>query len=490
MKKMHVLPTLSVIYLFIETQALLLLSKIYTDVVPVSSLSEYERFGYASAGLGVCLLFIKYIASKKDLSHKLLCSLFLAPFVYMISVWAVYETVQRSPFWINDELKPRAMRATVNTLSSPSFNNALSFFLDRSSTSDEIEQRTATMLQNYPSSDRVIQGTYIEGMKSVDLFARYYQSHAEALDTKLWNKVWKDGKRLKYYTERDRYTRDNINVLWGNAARAEQSSISPLSIERLATLYTMKIEFPAIYQHSKLENIQGNSLFLTKKETLSLSSETVSWDVWREIGEDFSIWPTYHHDKAFLEQFRAAYSQGVLGKYAYIPNAIMPWYHEEKNPLSSDVYRRALFQISPFLFNKQGEPLISISRLYNDDKRSRYITRIARGLPEELKDNWIVYQKRTISSLSHSTDAWLKPTDKSLHIDLLRVGVITPILLLLSLILILTNLVLLFKENIIVGVVGATASAAALLSIAPPLTKALIELLLMISVKEANIFLF
>ena len=104
----NVFATLSVVYLAIEVQAFTFLSKLYRTDVSSALLSDYERFGYASAGIGISLFFAQWAWTRAKNTKSKLGVLLCLPLLYIITVWSSYEIVHKSPDWISEKERPKA----------------------------------------------------------------------------------------------------------------------------------------------------------------------------------------------------------------------------------------------------------------------------------------------------------------------------------------------------------------------------------------------
>ena len=126
-KEKKIFSILALLYLIIEVQAFLFLSEIYTDSVSPESLSMYERFGYASSGIGLTLFVLFQLFKAANKPVKIVTTLAI-PLIYVTLVWGVYEAVNQSPNIIPDNKRADAAYAALKTLDKPSWKNATEFF--------------------------------------------------------------------------------------------------------------------------------------------------------------------------------------------------------------------------------------------------------------------------------------------------------------------------------------------------------------------------
>lgn len=483
-----VLSTLSLFYIVLEAQAWAFTSRIYTHHLTTSELSQFERFGYASAGIGIALLFLRFAYLGQTHWAGKFTALLLTPLIYIMSVWGMYEAVHRSAEWIPQSHRTLAMQASLHTLAKPDWYNASLFYFNV--TPKEPMQNTITAaMKRYPMSDKEIQQAYIQGMRNLALFADYYQRSAEVLDRELWPSVWRaaQAQAINEVTPKlDRYQAQHyldktLDDFRYGATRT--FDWLPLSIK----LHNMLDADPVLasYVLAELPLSSTHNIAINADQYRQMRNEAAAW---KTLGRGFHEWPALQFEFNREAQFQQAYSKSVLEKYAYLPGQVIPWYQPNVMPLKTKAYLTAAEQVVPFLF-KDGAPVLTFDKVYDLDTRSRYINTLQLTLPPLLKENWLNYQSKSYFELSVSPEAWLKPTLMAMNLPLLRIGAVLPAMLLLSSILLLINIATSWRQHWVAAIAAIGIGATLYLDAAPWLSQTLLKTLLYISTKESKIFL-
>lgn len=480
---------LSSIYLIIEMQAITFLSEIYTSTPTAEALSQYEKFGYASTGLGLTLFFIKWIFRQKRSKKQVICATFAAPLIYCISIWSVYELVHQAPSWVPTQSRSKAMQASLQTMAVPQWSNLWVFYSEQPESRHQLLLNIKSTIENHPTPDRAVQAAYIQSFRALTVFDEHYQKSSEMLDDSLWPLLWRGANRIAHEespsTASTIAVEQRIRVLKNWVARNAQMPHRWLNNElafwslarREKTLQS--ILFP--------DRTEGGSRVLTAIHYIEQSREEKAWEA---LGQDISGWPAYTiSDEDTQTQFRRALSQSTLSPYAHLPLVEIPQYAPGQDHRKQRVYMLAAQQIAPFLFDHKGTPLMTLRSIYDLETRAKFINTLKTGLPPILRENWTRYQTEALLNLSVSTDAWEETTTPKLHEGMLRAGVITPVLFVLSGIMLIINLVSIARANLIV--------AAATFPLLPMIwfqlwedgSASLLKTILMISVRESQIFL-
>lgn len=490
MKAKNIFFILSFLYVALEAQAWVFTSRIYTNNMTTVELSQFERFGYASAGIGIALLFLRWAFLGQTHSAGKTASILITPLIYTLSVWGLYEAVHRSAEWIPHEKRPLAMQASLYTLANPSWSNASLFYFN-ATTSAPLSETIEKAMTQHPTSDKEIQNAYIQGLRNLYIFADYYQRSAEVLDENLWPSVWRaaQAQALDELTPKlDRHqaqlhleqTRDEFN--YGAWRPADWLHLS-LKLRHIQDADPVLADY--VMSNLPFQIAQGQAYTINADQYREMRNETAAW---KTLGKGFSSWPMIQFGSDTPSQFQRAYSKAVLEKYAYIPGEVIPWYRADVSPLKTKTYLSAAEQVVPFLF-KDGAPLLTLDKVYDIDTRSRYVNTLQLTLPPLLKGNWLEYQAQTYLELSTSTNAWLKPTLKAMNLPLLRIGAVLPAMLLLSSLLLLINIAMLFKVHWAAPCLAIGVGFALYLDTMPWVSQFLLKTLLHISVKEPKVFL-
>lgn len=480
---------LSSIYLIIEMQAITFLSQIYTSTPTAETLSQYEKFGYASTGLGLTLFFVKWFFNQKRSKKQMLCAAFATPAIYLISIWAVYELVHQSPSWIPRQARPVAMQASLQTLSAPQWSNLWAFYSVPPVDQHLLLENIKSTIEKHPTPDRAVQAAYIQSFRALTVFDEHYQKSAEMLDDSLWPLLWRGANRTaqadtsSWMSTTDAERRIHVLKHW--VARNAQMPHRWINNE---------LAFGSLYAREKtLQSIlfpdrtQGGERIISAVHYIEQSREEKAWEV---LGQDVPGWPAYAISKEGVQaQFRKALSHSTLSPYAHLPSVEIPSYTPGQDHRKQRAYILAAKQIAPFLFDQKGAPLMTLRSIYDLETRAKFINTLKTGLPRILRENWTRYQTEAMFNLSTHTDAWAETTTPKLHENMLRAGVITPALFLLSAIMLLINLASMVRTS--PGVAMATLPLLPIIAFQwwTEGSAILLKTILLISVRESQIFL-
>ncbi|MEG3765111.1 hypothetical protein [Alteromonas sp. 14N.309.X.WAT.G.H12] len=506
----HVLTLFSTVYLCIEIQAWLFLSKLYSTPLTANTLGDYERFGYASFGVGVSVLFFRVVA-KKYSTQKTALALALIPLIYITSVWAVYEAVQRSSSLISD--KPKSLASTIQTLSSPSWGNLSLYYFGNPKVDNDDVSRFMTL---YPPSEKLIQASYISGIRNIALYAEVYRKAKNKLDRKVINALIKRGLLFQTDLVKNARFQKHLNIValrqainesylwalnpWYNIEYQNAMDVAPVTMEKAKAYY-----------NSHLAEIRFHSPRLktryTSDEGLLVEIDLLSWDAAlpsflldakrvreRELVADFLGYNQPPAAAPYLsgdDYFRYLVSQKIfrsLGIEEQADFPLIPW-GENDQYTQEYAFLFGAEKIAPFFFNDRTT-IVNFSDLTKREVRLDYIDKIRAGLNANLRYYWHQYQAESYAALSTDARAWQNPTDYALNKDLLRVGAILPLLLLLSTLMIIVNVALSLTNNksMAIGVLFAVAFTLCSGHLWPE--DILLKFLLPISVKAPQIFVF
>lgn len=490
-KEKKIFSILALLYLIIEVQAFLFLSEIYTDKVSSESLSMYERFGYASSGIGLTIFVLFQLFKAANKPVKIVTTLAI-PLIYVTLVWGVYEAVNQSPNIIPDNKRADAAYAALKTLDKPSWKNATEFFApgDKS----DLNELSKRVTKKHPTPNRTIRYIYINGLRGADRFTKRYNKQAEMFDKKLWEILWKDAKRKSIFDPEAKRRSGQIFDDWFyisssfNMARHDPTKW----LEALSTLYYMKEEGHPLYNvYLSLANEYIDDGYINLNDVPNHELEGISFQhyAWDKLKSKMPGFPEFKYEgDDFFERFRSSYSEYVLSPYIDAKGIKIPWYREGAN---DPTYNYAMRQLTPFLFDASGKAIVSFDNLQKKGVLYNYTSSLREALPKPLEDHWNNYYVRAIRELSTKDKSWDNKTNYDIHSDMLRIGAITPVLLIISGLLIVINVSSLFVSS---RSKGAFAVALVVLmcisSERTGLDKKLLSTINKISVKESQIFLY
>jgi len=482
---------LALIYLIIETQAFFFLSKLYSGHVPAELLSMYERFGYASSGIGITLFVIFQLFKGLNKPGRIV-TVILTPLLYSIFVWGVYESINQSPKLIPMDERANATYSALKTLSSPSWSNLGLFFMIPDDKSDSLDL-AKRVTERYPTPNRAVQSAYLTGIYGSKRFTEYYMYQAEMIDKDLWDLLWREAKAKAFWDPQIKtikkevfddwfYVTSWLNSLRTNPAKWLEASTGVYYI------YKEKNPIVSLIDSRWGDYINDGRFNLDSVSNLELGNIAMEKYAWVKFSAKLKGFPSYFYDGTpFFDRFRIAYSDYILSPYIDSDGLLIPWAGSQKK---DETYIAAMQKLTPFLFDGENRALISFGNLTKDGVVASYSQTLTQGLPVKMRHSWDDYYVRTLSSLSQNSEEWENPVNYKLHSDMLRIGVITPILLIISAILILINLTSLRRVDYRLFLIGIVVFISVYgLSERIGLDTFLLDNLTKISVKESQIFL-
>ncbi|APD92460.1 hypothetical protein BM525_21615 (plasmid) [Alteromonas mediterranea] len=497
---------ITALYLGIELQAWLFLTELYTKTLTPKVLGEYERFGYASFGIGVCILFIR-IAAKNNSVKKFSLAILLVPLIYVASVWSLYEAVQRSASYIGD--KPKALKSSVLTLSQPSWDNAFLYYFG---TPQIDEGKVSRLMELYPPSEKLIQSSYIQGIRSIDDFSGVYNKAVGRLDKEVVNALIKRARLFSVDIQSDVREQESLNAIALQQAINERwlANLNPWflsSYYRNLDLYPDSLMSAKTYYKEQLDNLDFHAPKLAfSYPSIGIAIDVVNWPVKKQ---SFTKDIEKVKDRALISKF-LGYKQTVeaeptiqgLNYFRFLVSSklfeplvleddafpMLPW-DSGASIYDDSAFLFGAMQIAPFFF-KDGEPVVNFSMLSERETQLKYIDRIRVGLPQSLRSHWIEYQKQSFIELSRDSSAWSSPASFALNKDLVRVGGVLPLMLFLSTVMLAINLAFGLSTGWKNAAITVSAIIIAGLGAHLGFTEYLKQMLLLISVKEPQIFVF
>jgi hypothetical protein len=502
-QKKHIFASIAILYLIVEAQAWTLISRLYTTVLNPETLSEYERFGYASAGIGITFFALRMLypaAKSKKQKAGVLLSL---PFLYILFVWLMYELVHQSPGWVPEAKRHLAAKSAINTLANPGWNNLFSFYSNRSKQEDDVfslTRKVKKMVTQYPLSDRAVQSTYISGIQSVNMFSEYYKKHSKILEKEVMDDFIGQIGYMAWFDFSEKIKASDLKPkLFTFASHMNAARYNPMRWPnawiKAFLFYETDPLLRMIISVGTADYIEYGVFDYTSLDHFQLSEIGTEIYIWEKMREELPSMPeyldyTYRSDEPFNERVRRAYSRFMLDKYTYMPNTEIPWLKNGADPLQSNIYDQAMRQVVPFFIGADGAPIITFERVYDDETRRRYINTLKKGLPVQVRDAWTSYQINTLTKLAISPEHWKLPTEYAIHKDTLRVGAVIPVMVALSGLLIVLNIFMLFRTHYAYGLAGVAITGVVYLGPSQLFENVLIKAIISISVSEAQIFLY
>jgi hypothetical protein len=504
----YIFTFLASVYLCIELQSWLFLSQIYTQPLDAETLGDYERFGYASLGLGVSLFYLRQSMRIKNKITMSISFLFI-PLVYISAVWGAYELVQRSSDWVVD--KPKAMRASISTLANPSLENLTTYYFGNPEIDSDLVDDFMTQ---YPPSDKLIQSSYIRGLRHVDTFSSVYEKAQSQLDRSAIEGLIKKGALYNSNFNITNSKNQHLNVIAAKGAVIERFSSSffqpalMLNYE-VDKAFADELSKARSYYSRNIDTVELHSpkfrLLHSSVSGLSMKIDFVNWDIpaydfttiigrkeaQAMISESFGMDEYEYKNVDDLEYFQYLVSKTTLTPVIGDGNIDFPlisW--DSKSSLSNDSsYLFAVQRLAPFFF-KNDKPIINLDGIRDDERRNKYISNMRAGLSDGLRTHWLQYQQHTYLKMSEDESSWGNPVNKALNKDMLRIGAILPVMFLLSTIMLIFNVVASAAENKFRAVLLLVSGTAFIIFDSSATSHFMLSALLAISVKAPQIFVF
>jgi hypothetical protein len=430
---------IGIIYLGIEFQAFMFLLEILWTPLSIEQLEHYERYGYASAGLGITLLASKLIWSQKDLknnTHKSAAVLLTAPFIYLFSIWLVYEAIYQVPNLIPQKEKPAAFSSGVAHLSEPSLASSLDFYLNDKT---ELNHETVnSFLDKYPASDEHVRFLYLEGLRGLRQWDKAFKNTYEKMDKAKIDALVLAASQNTSSEEVDILMPNSISwTLWKDEYLMEYNSIFQWGRFIMRNIYLKRQGqgWPSMWLRGQTVDRWGRA----KNGNRNLAV----WDTMKRVSDSLPATPANPDDLS--ESIRIAHTQSLYEKAGVHSDLLIPWYQPDVSHREQQAYKETSESLVPFMFD-EGEALININRLHDPETFMLYVDTLQRGMSDKLRGQWDIYQARSIGYLAENPERWNNPVEHELNKDVARIGVVLPWLVALSSMLILANGTTLARE--------------------------------------------
>jgi hypothetical protein len=485
----------TVFYVLIEAQAMLFLMDIFRSPISAQQMADYERFGYATFGLGVVLLCLRGATSSLPTKRGIIVVLLALPFVYVASVWSVYEAVARSHLLIPDAKRPLAMRHSMNILNHDGERSALArawqFYTSPELSTSPAEDATR-FTQRLPMSDTAIRAIYIRGIQHAADFSYTYKTARGRLNYNKWHTLAQRAQNAAKHQIDEHQLAEALQI-------TQSTLFTRWLLPNQVTTFAANSTFTdndsgALHFHAIAMLLRDGrpsdrmTLIESAIRPYHQQRQTADKLVAKRLGEALGVTLSPQPHTRWPELMRQGYSDRILSPFTRgerVP--AMPWSDRDASPWDDAAYLFAVQHIAPFLFNGV-QPLVSLNNIRNDDVRFTYLNNLRQGLHPELKKNWHAYRQRSLESLASSPDAWGNFATREMNQDYLRISTVLPWLLTLSFVMIGINLLMLVKQSKIAGGV-ATVAVVALVTIQPAaVADWVLSLLLPISVNAPAIF--
>lgn len=476
----------TVFYLFLETLSLLMVFSILFLSPDVSDLSRFERFGYATASLGG-VLFILKLKSVKTVkpTQKIILTIILYPLL----LWCLYETVHRSPELLNEQLKSRALKVGVSTLS----REKNGYF----------EDDVTDFSLRFMPSDTTIKALH---------FAAFSSLGAIAQEREKWH-VYFDRAQFENYVRGTSHLNRKYHLFDQRFNGAYFSSLLSgggwLALSRTTTqLALLEGVSEELFVHRLKDNAEAYLIavgalprvYVPERERWAIQDARIGAVVSRKIIESLNgkggdvLFKQYAPSDSWELSVRKSLTQNVLKKAALsgadLDGVIaFPWHGGAKGEFEKEFHRIAFWN-APFLFNEQKLPLLSLSTFYSEQENKRYLQHFNDDTPLSpgIREAFNRFFSRHIHNVVEQHGWWSAPITPLLFNDIVRVGAILPFMLILSIFLTFFNLYTLWKSSGVVFLYGMLSSAIGAAVFLTPIKDPIIRLVTFFSVPESALF--
>lgn len=429
-------------YLFLETLALLMVLQIFFGNPHFSLLSSYERFGYATAALGMSLGISMYL--QRRLKPERGIQPLIAVFCYVLLVNAVSAAVEHSPKLLPLQNRAYALQQGVKVLARDEQKTAA------------FAQQFAGVSLDYPVKDELIRQIHLDTIRGIAGFIRQQPAWSAALDESRFDGI----ESALVYQYNDNYDMHK-NLTDAAAFSGLFALLSPFTTRTagqlglmqqkddriLATLAnTLLTQDTSPKEHSERWQYLGEKRLLQAVE--------VKLDSVRMLPHQRGI-----HWRDTLQQSLTAHILAEAGlpvadQHGYFS---LPWLKATRAYNADQEISRIIRWMAPFLVATNGKLLIPLTDFSNEQRVKQFEQHFLSGLHDTFRNNFNRYYQSTAQALISQPELWRSPLAEPLYSHFLRIGVVMPVLLLLSVVLLLVNYLRVArqgKESAILGLIS------------------------------------
>lgn len=419
-----------IIYLFIESAALLFGFTVLTDT-PTSEnlLQHFERFGYVTASIGVTLVVYQLV--KKQLPWILLAPTLLL--AYILTAWFSYELVHNVSSYVPRTIKPAALRASIEILTNKKSILSLYTHSDR-----QAVELAREFVSKRPLNDAVIYNAYYSAPNSIEMLKRTYR-RAEVEYKKVLPQPMRGLFRAKLY---EMATLRIQNYVDSYSFSSGANNILPLSDcgSRCSSgllLYNIMRD-PILFSEWELYslvNALGRSEYSSLE--LSLRNEVLQQAAWRSLKDTYNVVGTIDrpHLDLFSEYvFRSVYTQAVFSDLTLSSLPPISLSFDRSKAFYDPAFKALLSQLVPHVVSLGDS---DASYIVNHQPL-RFDQLYKNGDMVSLREQYESFQIDSFSQLMEGK-YWDNLYRVEMANPLLRFSVAMPILMLLSVVLLIGN---------------------------------------------------
>lgn len=474
-------------YIFIETLAMLMVLSIFLSSPAASQLEEFERFGYATATIGMILLIVGYLKKHRVRPGR---RVLFAALLYPVLLWCVYEGINNSPKLLPDSLRPVA------------FHQGLKVLADRRLVDKDITLKVDDVMQRYPLSDEHIRQLHLDALRGLSTLVQSRHTWSEPFDEEKFKPyVWGLYHKNRGYKKFEDlfFSSAMVSMLsgsyhpMGSRVTTHLSLLSSIEKDLTAMVVSDFIGLVMMLtEHADQTNfakLNINNGIDERRNAISTKNVLERLDA---ALPELEIMP-YERGQTWQDTIRVSLTTHILKK-AGLPLRdrkgafAFPWRLEGESYRADEELTRLIKFTAPFLVTKSGQLHLPLALLDSPEQVSKYESHFKSDLTPGIKRSFLQFYRDEAIVLSKDQHAWDTPLAMPLFGDFMRVGAILPLMLMISLMLLTLNLWKLYKISLGTFIWGGAAVGLAVGLFFTPLLPWLIRPILLISVPTAVVF--
>jgi hypothetical protein len=461
-------------YLFLETLALLMVLQIFFGNPHFSLLSSYERFGYATAALGLSLGLSLLITRRYKLEPgtQPLITVLCYPFL----LFAVSTAVENSTKLLPQDSRAFALTQGIKVLAKGEYKHA-----------DFNTQFTRVSL-DYPIKDALIRQMHLDTIRGMAAFMRqqpvwsekFSEAALQGLDTAMIYKSMDSNKM-----------QDNLAAATGVSGLF--ALLSPFTARTAAHVGLAQQKDDMVLPF--IASTFFNKLPLSDNDRYAYINYVAEKRLLASLQVSLAPIKIHPHlaGKSWKDTLRESLTSHILDK-AGLPVAdnqgyfAFPWRQANKAYNADIELSRIVSWAAPFLLAANGKLVIPLSDLKNEQRVKQLEQHFLNGLHDTFRNNFNLYYRNTAQALVTQPELWRSPLAEPLYSHFLRIGVVMPALLVLSVVLLLVNYLRVARKGKESAVLGLVSIGLAVAVFNSSLLYWIMQPVLLISTREPMLF--
>lgn len=403
-------------YLFLETLSLLMVFTLLTSPPSAEVMGKFERFGYATAAIGVGLSLVFWLKRKYKPEMGILFLVFML--VYPIALWSIYEIVHNSPKLLPQAVKPYALQRAYKTLSGIEKDKELSLHIN-------------AVMSKYPVPDDAVRQINLDGIRGL---AKLHQTIPD-WSKQFYKEQYQEPAKLSMLTNVVNYSRfiQRYDTAFVASLVGAVGPMTSRTVSQLALLHNVDpglIGF--ILTKSQREIVKHEIMKLSERRFL------------REVNKQFPdlVFDDPLNGESWDLIMRRAITQRVIREMG-LPDSediTFPWFISTAQFYRDPALLKLSKHAAPFLFDDNGVMVLSVETLVSKEKVAKVERSLRAGLPDAVKRHFENFYGLLGLKLAEEYGAWGSPVADSMFSGFLRIGAVLPVMLLFSMCMIIFNL--------------------------------------------------